>query len=310
MLIPNRVESPHVCPRCNVVLPPGEVTCYSCGFQLAQKLSKRTPPADQSYLSPGTGKDKSRKQSQGIFYYLISISLVIFLFAFLFLRAAGISLSMLFPFLTSAHSTSVYSVPEEAPIFSDGFFNDEYGWNLQSSPGTYDVTVDHGKMTMEIDQHKLLWELIPGERTYSDFILTVNAVLSRGDQNNGYGVYIRGTANQASDLATYYRFELYGDGSYAIFKGILDSNGHTTNTTIVDYTLNPSIQAHGKLNHLMIIARGATLSFIVNGQLLKTVSDRSYSNGSVALFASNLLQSEPGGAQVEFSQFAIYPNQA
>jgi 3-keto-disaccharide hydrolase len=294
----NRVESPRVCPRCKVVLPPGEVTCYSCGFQLAQ-----------SSLSPSTGKDRSRKQSQGIFIYFISISFVIFLFAFLLLRAAGISLSTFFPFLAATHPTVAYPVPKETPLFSDSFLSDDNGWNLQSSPGIYAVTLGHGMMTMEIEQHKLLWELMPGERTYSDFILTVNAVLSRGDQNDGYGVYIRGTANQASDLATYYRFELYGDGSYAIFKGILDPAGHSTSTTIVDYTLNPSIQPHGKLNHLMIIARGAALSFIVNGQLLKTISDRSYTNGSVALFASNLPQAKLG-AQVQFSQLAIYPVQS
>ena len=298
MLIPNRVESPHVCPRCKVILPPGEVTCYSCGLQLAQ-----------SPLSPGAGKDRSRKQRKGVFIYFISISLVIFLFAFLLLHAAGISLSTYFPSLAATHSTVAYPVPKEAPLFSDSFLSDDYGWNLQSSHGIYAVTLGRGMMTMEIDKHKLLWELIPGETTYSNFILTVNAVLSRGDQNEGYGVYIRGTANQESDLATYYRFELYGDGSYAIFKGILNPTGHSTSTTIVDYTLNPSIQPHGKLNQLMIIARGASLSFIVNGQLLKTISDRSYTNGSVALFVSNLPQSKLG-AQVQFSQLAIYPVQA
>src|SRR2546423_15305040 len=108
----NRVESPRVCPRCKVVLPPGEVTCYSCGFQLAQKQSKRTPRLAQSSHSPSAGKDRSRKQSQGIFIYFISISLVIFLFAFLFFRAAGISLSTLFPFLTATHSTVAYPVPK------------------------------------------------------------------------------------------------------------------------------------------------------------------------------------------------------
>jgi hypothetical protein len=298
MLTSNHVESPHVCPRCKVVLPPDEITCYSCGFRLAQ-----------SSLAPSKGKNQSRKRSQGVFTYFVSIFLVIFLFAFLLFRASGIPLSTYFTFLAATHSTVAYPVPKETPIFSDSFLGDDNGWNLQSSPGIYAVTLGRGMMTLEIEQHKLLWELIPGERTYSDFVLTVNAVLSRGNQNDGYGVYIRGTANQTSDLATYYRFELYGDGSYAIFKGMVDPSGQSTSTTIAGYTLSPIIQPHGKLNHLMIVARGTAVSFIVNGQLLKTISDSSYTSGSVALFISNLPQSN-SSAKVQFSQLTIYPVQA
>lgn len=159
---------------------------------------------------------------------------------------------------------------------------------------------------MEMDKNQLLWELLPGARVYSDFTLTVNAVLDKGDQNNGYGIYIRGAANATSDLATYYRFELYGDGSYAIFKGSTDASGTSTDTKIVDYTLNAAVKKEGGTNQIMIIAKGTTLSFIVNGQLLKTITDHSYTSGSVALFISNLPQAKPG-IQVQFSRFAIYP---
>ncbi len=309
MFTSSRVETPHSCPRCKVILPPGEVTCYSCGFQLDHMQPKDPSRPAQTSLSLDTRKDQSRKHRNGIVIYFINISLIIFIFAFLFLRATGISLSTFTPFLAATDSAVAYPLPHGTPIFSDDFLNDDNGWNLQSSSGMYSLTLGQGKMSMEIDQHKLFWELLPGEYTYSDFICTVDGVLSRGDQNNGYGVYIRGAANQASDLATYYRFELYGDGSYAIFKGMLDPNGHSISTTIVDYAVNSSIQPHGKLNHLMIIARGAALSFIVNGQLLKTISDHSYTNGTIALFVSNLPQST-SGAQVQFSHLAIYPVQA
>lgn len=309
MLVSNRGESPPICPHCKAILPPGEATCYSCGFQLAQESLDSTPRSAELYLAPGAGKNRSRRRIQKAFIYFVSVFLVIVLFAFLLLRVNGISLSTFIPSLAAAPSPVPYPVPKGPPLFSDSFVSDAYGWNLQSLPGNYTVTLGHGALILEVEQHKLLWELLPGERTYSDFILTVDAVLSRGDQNNGYGVYIRGTANQASDLATYYRFELYGDGSYAIFKGTPDQTGHSTSTTIVDYTLNSVIQPLGKLNHLMIIAKGTSISFIVNGQLLKTISDRSYTDGTVALFVSNLPQAKLG-AQVQFSQLAIYPVQA
>ncbi len=309
MLASNRSELLPTCPRCNVILPPGEATCYSCGFQLVHEQLDSPPQSAQLSLAPSTEKNRSRIQSQVILKYFVSVFLVIVLFAFLLFRVTGISLSTFFPYLAVAPSPAPYAVPKGPPLFSDNFLNDAYGWNLQSLHGNYAVTLGHGALALEVEQHQLLWELLPGERAYSDFILTADAMLSRGDQSNGYGVYIRGTANQASDLATYYRFELYGDGSYAIFKGVLDLNGHSSSTAIVNYTWNPAIQPQGKLNHLMIIARGASMSFVVNNQLLKTISDYSYASGSVALFVSNLPQAKPG-AQVQFSRLAIYPARA
>jgi hypothetical protein len=99
---------------------------------------------------------------------------------------------------------------------------------------------------------------------------------------------------------------LYGDGSYAIFKGITDASGKSTDTKIVDYTLSSAIQKQGKVNHIIIMAKGAGLSFIVNDQMLQAISDPSYTSGSVALFVSNLSQAKPG-ATAQFSNLAIYP---
>jgi hypothetical protein len=102
---------------------------------------------------------------------------------------------------------------------------------------------------------------------------------------------------------------LYGDGSYAIFKGTIDASGRSGDTKMVDYTLSSAIQKQGKLNQIMIIAKGAALSFIVNGQLVTTITDSSYTSGSIALFVSNLPQAKPG-ATVQFSRFAIYAGHA
>ena len=278
---------PVSCPRCKAKLPAGETNCYNCGLRMT--------------------KDPSYKQKRkALLIYFLCIVLVCVLFAAFFFHSAGISLSAIFAKGTPVPTALPYPLPTGTPIFSDNFSSDTNGWNLQSSPGNYAVTLNNGTLTMQVNKNQLLWELLPGERTYTNFTLVVNATLSRSDLNNGYGVYIRGTANSRTDLANYYRFELYGDGSYAIFKGAIDPSGAATATKIVDYTLNPAIKKQGGLNKIMIIAKGTTLSFIVNGQLLKTVTDDSYTSGTVALFVSNLPQAKPG-AQVRFSQFAIYP---
>jgi ribosomal protein L40E len=295
-----------LCPRCRAPLQPVATTCYSCGYQLGPVQPNSTIQPARSPLSYRNRKGPSgTEKNRAAFYYFISVISVIILITFVAIHASGISPSTLFSKAAAPTSIIKYPTPPGTPIFSDNFLSDTYGWNLQSSPGNYAVTTGNGALTLQVNKNKLLWELLPGERSYSNFTLTVNAVLSKGDQNNGYGVYIRGASNSETDLATYYRFELYGDGSYAIFKGTIDASGRSGDTKMVDYTLSSAIQKQGKVNQIMIIAKGAALSFIVNGQLLQTITDNNYSSGSVALFVSNLPQAKPG-ATVQFSRLAIY----
>jgi hypothetical protein len=160
-------------------------------------------------------------------------------------------------------------------------------------------------LVLEDDNNDLLWEPLPINKTFADFTLSFDAMLSRGDQVNGYGVYIRGSAVQNTDMATYYRFELYGDGSYAIFKGTVDASGTSTSSKLVDYTLSSAIQKQGILNHVTITAKGSTLSLMVNGQMVKTITDSSYTDGAIAPFVSNMQNAKPG-AQAKFENLALY----
>ncbi|MBV9229305.1 MAG: DUF1080 domain-containing protein [Chloroflexi bacterium] len=199
--------------------------------------------------------------------------------------------------------------PKLPPTFADSFTDNHNNWNLQSSPGQFSVAVGGGALTLEDDNHSMLWAALPGGKLFSDFKLAVDAVLSKGDQNNGYGLFIRTAFDQNGNVATYYRFSLYGDGTYAIFKGAVDANGNSQSTALADYTSNPAIQKAGEVNHISIIANGSTMTFVVNGQTLKTVNDSSYTNGSIALFVINLKDAQSGG-QAKFSNLAIYPPQA
>ncbi len=75
---------------------------------------------------------------------------------------------------------------------------------------------------------------------------------------------------------------------------------------LAGYTYSSAIYLQGKVNHIEIVAHGASMTLIVNGQTLKTITDTSYTSGTIALFVSNLQGSHPG-AQATFSNFVIYP---
>ena len=305
------VRTSSACPRCNAVLPLNETACYNCGHRLTPTASRLSTTSAKTAISPQTGKQRvpeGPSKRASLTYFIITL-LVITLFSYAGLRAAGVSLSSL---TAPTHQTGngtlkeSYPVATGTPLFFDRFTNDSSGWNQQSVRGTYTVALGNGVLSLEDDKQSLLWEPLPSTKIYGNFQLTTDAMLSKGDQNNGYGFYVRGAANQGSELATYYRFELYGDGSYAIFKGSTGADGKTVDTKLVNYLLNTAIAKRGKLNHVMIIARGSRLSFIVNNHLLQTVTDTSYASGSIALFVSNLPEAKPG-AQAQFSQLAIYP---
>jgi len=51
------------------------------------------------------------------------------------------------------------------------------------------------------------------------------------------------------------------------------------------------------------------MTLMVNGQALQTITDSSYTSGSLALFVSNV-QNAHAGVQAKFSHFAVYPPQA
>jgi len=198
------------------------------------------------------------------------------------------------------------TVPKGTPLFADTFKDNANKWSMQSYPPLYGISLANNSLVIEDNQNELLWELVPGNKVYDDFTLSVDGMLSKGQQNNGYGIYIRGATIQNSEFATYYRFEFYGDGTYAIFKGIVNPDGKLNSAKLVDYTLNTTIQKEGTINHILLTAKGSSLALTINGQVLKTITDSSYTHGSIALFVSNL-KNVPAGAQAKFSNLAIYP---
>ncbi len=194
-----------------------------------------------------------------------------------------------------------------APTFTDTFQNNKQGWNLQSLNGAYAISIARGALVLEDDHNKLLPTPVPGTtaQPLRNFKLMVDALLSKGDPTNGYGIDIRGTTNVDGYFTSGYRIEFYGDGTYAVFKIATTANGDVTTSVLVDYATSSAIEKEGTLNHITIIAQGSSISVLVNGQSLKTFTDSSYASGAIELFVSNLVGAQPG-AQAKFSNLAIY----
>jgi 3-keto-disaccharide hydrolase len=266
------------------------------------------PQQNAFYSSPtttygGYNQSPQRKRGSKVGLIIGVVLLVVFL--------VGGAFTGYFYYKNHFQNSSAISVtptivvtPTAIPLFSDSFANNTMGWDLTSNQGKFSVKVGGGSLVLEDDQNKLLWEVVPG-KIFTDFRLDVDATLTRGDPNNGYGVLIR-ASSQETDLATYYRFELYGDGTYAIFKGYLDASGTTQSIKVQGYIAHPAIAKVGYVNHITIVAKGPAMSLMVNGQAVYTYTDDNYRGGSVALFVSNLPELPPG-AKATFTHLAIFP---
>lgn len=208
--------------------------------------------------------------------------------------------------LANASGTPVPVVtPSVTPLFSDSFQNNNNGWDT-TQPAGASISISGGKMVLESDNNELFEELLPNGKAYSDLRIDVNADLTKGAQGNGYGIYIRGALGTDGALDTYYRFEVYGDGTFAVYKGVVNDSGSEANDTIKKDTVNPAISIASYINHLTVIAKGSQMTFEVNGTTVTTFSDNTYKGGSIALFVSNV----PGvakGAQTTFTNLAVFP---
>ena len=295
----------------NAGFQPGTMSSFQfTGFPPAKLPTGESQPGMLNDFQPGDFSKAPQRKSGPRVALIIGMVILLIVIAgggilsyFILIKSQGSATNQTTP------TPRLTSVPKGTPLFSDAFTNNKNGWDTTSQAGQFSVNIGNGSLVLEDDNNKLLWELVPGGRSFRDFFLTTDAVLSKGTQDNGYGIYIRSTSNQNLDIATYYRFELYGDGTFAIFKGTLDATGTSQSNLLVSYTASSAILKQGQVNHIAISAKGSTISLIVNGQTLKTISDNSYTSGSVAMFVSNLPNTTPG-AQATFSNFVIYPAQS
>lgn len=273
----------------------GQVNGFLPGFP----LSPQTPEVSQSMTVERRTLNMKKV-----------VSLVIILFVLIGASIAGYTMLALQQ--GGKHTTSVlsgYPIPKGVPIFAEAFMNNNQQWDMQSMQGRYLVSINKGKLILEDDDNKLFPILLPSGKKFTNFKLIINTMLAKGDRENGYGLCIRGSTDPDGNLTTYYRIELYGNSTYAIFKVATDANGNTSSTTLVETTEHAAIEPMGHSNQLVVIANGPKITVIVNGQTVQTFSDTSYASGVIALFVSNVPGTHPG-AQATFSHLAIYPGNA
>lgn len=97
--------------------------------------------------------------------------------------------------------------------------------------------------------------------TFDDFKLDVDATKLDGPDDNGIMVIFRSV-----DKQNYNRFDISSDGYYAVSKV---RNGVPTTVSNFPIMPSPAIKLGSETNHITVVARGGTFSFLANGTPLK-----------------------------------------
>ncbi len=283
--------SNRICPQCDAPLAPNEIFCSNCGTQYTEPTSVEPVPLplQSSLRSP-------RRPNVAL---LIGISLLVFLLigsgVFFFVRMKSNTTSNTLP--TSSNGTT----SNQRALFSDNFVNNSKAWDTGSGAGFSSIINGHG-MELSEANHKILYEPIPGDGSvtanYSDFSATTTFTITKADQNDSVGFYMRGDDN----LSQGYFVDIFGDNTYDIVKVFPDAQ---QDTFLISPTSSSAINPVGQQNKLTVLMKGSKIVVLINDKVVNSISDNTYTEGQLALFVENGKSSD--GVKAIFSSVTVYP---
>lgn len=171
-----------------------------------------------------------------------------------------------------------------------------------SSPGSWlaesdtaaQVGVQNGALRIFVAvPNQLAWTV--AGRDLGDFHLTVEATQVGGPDDNEYGVLAR-----VQDSRNFYRFSISGDGYFMISK-FVDGGAEPLSG---GWMPSPAIRLGQATNVVEVVADGATLTLIVNGEQLAQVDDGQFAHGDIGLYAGSFYE---GGVEVSFDNLRVEP---
>ncbi len=181
-------------------------------------------------------------------------------------------------------------------IFRDEFIPGEVGdWLIEGDDIGQTAVVDQ-QLIISINQPNTMQYVTLQDPAVDNFSLEVEVKQIAGNPESSYGVLAR---MRGADQ--FYRFEITSNGLYMVERHNADG---TWSQYLEDWAATSAInQGLNTVNQLKVEARGANLSFFVNGALVHEIVDNGVGiNANVGLDAGTFGQS---GLQVAFDNVTI-----
>jgi hypothetical protein len=201
--------------------------------------------------------------------------------------------------LTSTPLSDVHLTPSSTLVpvnllFFDDFSNPESGWDQVNDS---DFSTNYFNNTYRITVNTNMYDswANPGQKSYADVIIEVDAIKNSGPDDNDFGVICR-----YQDSDHFYYAIISSDGYYGIIKVTSDSSG-LIGREYLEY--NDNINQGYATNQLRFECLGDSLSLYANGQLLDQQIDGEYTDGNVGLIAGTY---DTPGTDILFDNFSVY----
>ncbi len=128
--------------------------------------------------------------------------------------------------------------------------------------------------------------------SYNDIVLEADGHVVSGPDFIEYGVVWR----VADDGQSFYGFTITRDGRFTLFK-YKDPDF----SDLITYTSDNSVNKNTARNHFKVVSQGNQIAIYVNDNWLNTISDSSFTSGSVGFFINN----KETNAKVAFSNLVV-----
>ena len=182
--------------------------------------------------------------------------------------------------------------PFNKTLLKDNFTNPSSGWDkahtsnytLEYKNGTYHILINDPQNG----------QIVYLGKNFTDASIQVGIQQTAGADDSHLGVACRVT-----DTGSLYSFEFSQDGTYGIYKYT-----NWSSDTLDEGTLDPNTISEGKINQLVGVCDGPTLTLLLNGQPLLQAQDSDYTSGGIGLIALPGTGNAPG-FDIQLSQHLV-----
>jgi hypothetical protein len=179
------------------------------------------------------------------------------------------------------------------PLPSDDFSSDASGWGTGTDTYSSVEYLNGGLTFLVFEPFYVTWST-PNPEVYENTHLEVSVTNQSSDPEAMFGF----VCNEAGTTNNFYYVGVSADGYYGFIKSSIAADD-----VYLKEGNSAVISGSGNSLRLGLDCSNGSMALYVNGQLIDSVSDSSYPNGSVGLFAAS--DDQNTGAAVIFDDFAM-----
>lgn len=168
--------------------------------------------------------------------------------------------------------------PGPQTLLSDDFTSSKWGTATDA-----DSSVEYSNGALQMIVYKknwFVWSTPANDANYQNVHIETTVINNGTDETTGFGII----CDKQSGAKNFYYAGITPAGQYTIVKAT-DGQSDTFLTGDNTWSVSDAIEANAPAYHIGLDCGNGTLTLYVEGKQIASVSDTSYTNGSVALFA-------------------------